>query len=474
MGDLPTALTYFQKAIDVIPDDRDNLRFKRNVLNQTGRLLHSLRLDSAAIEYMERSIAISEELKDNNSGIAYAHVLLADAYLNIKDLKRARDHINFAVTFSSNLSSTHRANILIDFSRILGREGKLDSALSVIRPLPKLVDSLAMSECLALASELYRDAGILDTAYIYARKLTRLKDPSNKRTGYKVIFSDNLRHYVPKDTLIALVSEYKNTIEEYIDRHEGENAIIQNTRYNYMVHDREREKAEVELLEAKSDRNQAISIGSLAILILIIIIIYIKYRQIKTEVKLRMAIQLVQSLDYSLRLQLLKNNHVKAVMSPYETEYEDKHEQKYLTNSRQDNLRKELLESLQSLSSDELQAATNDGVLQTPIVKKLHKLLSEDKGIKDDDTKTWKDIEHAVQKFSPEFKERLMVLSLGNMSEKEYRVALLMRCGFRPKEISSLLLRGKSTATDRRRSLTRKIFGNSSDNSALDNIIQRL
>lgn len=133
-----------------------------------------------------------------------------------------------------------------------------------------------------------------------------------------------------------------------------------------------------------------------------------------------------------------------------------------------------MLESLQRLSSDELQDATNDGLLQTQIVKKLHKLLSEDKGIKDDDTKTWKDIEHAVQKFSPEFKERLLVLSLGNMSEKEYRVALLMRCGFRPKEISCLLLRGKSTATDRRRSLTRKIFGNSSDNSALDNIILRL
>lgn len=474
MGDLPTALTYFQKAIDVIPDDRDNLRFKRNVLNQTGRLLHSLRLDSAAIEYMEKSIAINDELKNYDSGIAFAYKMLGNSYLNIKDFKKARQHIDLALMYSLNFSSADRSIILMDLAGILVSEGKLDSALSIIRPLPYTVDSLAIPECLALASELYRDAGILDTAYLYARKLTQLKDPSNKRTGYKVIFSDKLSHYVPKDTLIALVSEYKKTIEEYINRHEGENAIIQNTRYNYAIHDREREKAEIELLEAKSDRNNAISIGSLAIMILIIIIIYIKYRQIKTEVKLRMAIQLVQSLDYSLRLQLLKNNHVKAVMSPYETEYEDKHEQKYLTNSRQDNLRKELLESLQRLSNDELQYSTNDGLLQTQIVKKLHKLLSEDKGIKEDDTKTWKDIEHAVLKFSPEFKERLLVLSLGNMSEKEYRVALLMRCGFRPKEISSLLLRGKSTATDRRRSLTRKIFGNSSDNSALDNIIHKL
>lgn len=474
IGDLPTALTYFQKAIDVIPDNKENLRFKSIVNNQTGRLLHSLRLDSAAIQYLEKALMIEQRFTNNEYSLSYTHKLLGNSYLNIKDIKSARQHLDLAVDYSSNLSTADRATILTNLAGILVIEGKLDSALSVIRPLPHIVDSLTLSECLALASELYRDAGITDTAYLYARKLTQLKDPSNKRTGYKVIFSEKLRDYLPKDTLIALVSEYKNTIEEYVDRHKGENAIIQNTRYNYAIHDREREKAEIELLEAKSDRNKAISIGSLAILILIIIIIYIKYRQIKTEVKLRMAIQLVQSLDYSLRLQLLKNNHVKAVMSPYETEYEDKHEQKYLTNSRQDNLRKELLESLQRLSNDELQYSTNDGLLQTQIVKKLHKLLSEDKGIKEDDTKTWKDIEHAVLKFSPEFKERLLVLSLGNMSEKEYRVALLMRCGFRPKEISSLLLRGKSTATDRRRSLTRKIFGNSSDNSALDNIIHKL
>lgn len=41
IGDLPTALTYFQKAIDVIPDNKENLRFKSIVNNQTGRLLHS-------------------------------------------------------------------------------------------------------------------------------------------------------------------------------------------------------------------------------------------------------------------------------------------------------------------------------------------------------------------------------------------------------------------------------------------------
>lgn len=67
-----------------------------------------------------------------------------------------------------------------------------------------------------------------------------------------------------------------------------------------------------------------------------------------------------------------------------------------------------------------------------------------------------------------------MILTLDKMSEKEYQVALLTRCGFKPKEISQLLIKGKSTATDRRRSLARKIFGLSADNIALDQIIYRL
>lgn len=46
IGDLPTALEFFQKALDEIPEDDEHLRFRSTVLNQTGRTLHSLRLDS--------------------------------------------------------------------------------------------------------------------------------------------------------------------------------------------------------------------------------------------------------------------------------------------------------------------------------------------------------------------------------------------------------------------------------------------
>ena len=44
LGDYPTALDYFQKALDCLDAGKDNIDLRIRVLSQTGRLLKSLRL----------------------------------------------------------------------------------------------------------------------------------------------------------------------------------------------------------------------------------------------------------------------------------------------------------------------------------------------------------------------------------------------------------------------------------------------
>lgn len=58
LGDLPTALEFFQKSFDEMPEDDAHLRFRMIVLNQKGRALHNLRLDSEAINYLEQYLLI--------------------------------------------------------------------------------------------------------------------------------------------------------------------------------------------------------------------------------------------------------------------------------------------------------------------------------------------------------------------------------------------------------------------------------
>ena len=496
IGDLPTALSYFQKTIDVTPDDKEHRRFKRNVMDQTGRLLQSLRLDSAAIRYLEKSLILNDILKEKDSRVAFTHVLLGSSYQNIHDIRNARLHIDKAITHSSDLSAQRQASILINLADILAYEGKLDSALAVIRPLPFSVDSLALSQCLSLASEIYRDAGILDTAYMYARQLTKLKDPRNKRTGYKVIFSEKLRNQVPKDTLIALISEYKSTIEEYMDNHEGENAIVQNTKYNYSQHQRQRERAIEEKLEVEKDRNIILIVCSAIILILIVVIFRIYHTNIKNKLKLMLACQLAQNLWISHKLDsmsdLRESVYPDFIEDPKVVEYldEDYNQPSQPTNCIEDHtgkrlclpfvsqkakLRKELLDLLREIIDDKDSKATKDNKIQnSTVVKRLKKMLTKNKGIRADDHAIWLEIEKTVHASAPEFKSRLMILSLDQMSKGEYHAALLTRCGFRPKEISDLLCLGKSGSSDRRRNLANKIFQGTAGSSDLDRLIFRL
>ncbi|MDE6560353.1 MAG: hypothetical protein K2K75_03120 [Muribaculaceae bacterium] len=468
MGDLPTALEYFQKAIDVIPDDKDNLRFKRNVLNQTGRLLHSLRLDSAAIEYIEKSIAINDELKDNDSGIAFAHKMLSNSYLNIKDFKKARQHIDLAEVYSSNLSTADRATILTNLAGILVIEGKLDSALSVIRPLPHIVDSLTLSECLALASELYRDTGITDTAYLYARKLTQLKGPSNKRTGYKVIFSEKLRDNLPKDTLIALVNEYKNTIEDYVDRHEGENAIIQNTRYNYVVHDRERIKAEKKLYVYAILASIAVIIS----LILLGIILYRKYRKADIKADIVTAINIMkEQTEVSNEQTNMRDNEYSGEVDQAKTPLKDD----YIVQEnpeKLDDIKKRIMDRIKIYDDKDINSLVNPVILSSQIYRNLKEKIESRNSITNSEELTvYKNLEELIESVSSGFSYRLRILTEDKITASEQRMAMLMKCGFLPLQISILFGREKNTISTHRRNLSFKITGQKKVDKNLDLII---
>ena len=56
LGDLPTALRYFQTALDAVPNNDENRKLRCHILSQTGRLLNSLRLYDKAIPYIEEVI----------------------------------------------------------------------------------------------------------------------------------------------------------------------------------------------------------------------------------------------------------------------------------------------------------------------------------------------------------------------------------------------------------------------------------
>lgn len=65
MGDYPTALKYYQNALDLLPEDTKHLRLRSHVLSQTSSLLRTLRLYKRAIPYVEKSIRVDSMLNDS-------------------------------------------------------------------------------------------------------------------------------------------------------------------------------------------------------------------------------------------------------------------------------------------------------------------------------------------------------------------------------------------------------------------------
>lgn len=481
IGDLPTALEYFQKAIDATPDNPKNLSFKRTLLNQTGRLLHTLRLDSAAIGYLQQSIIIDNLLQNHDNRIIATHKLLGNSYLNINDIKSARHHIDLALKYSSDFSNTHKADILIDLAGVLDREGKTDSALTVIRPLPNIVDSLALSECLSLASEIYRDAGILDTAYIYARQLTQLNSPGNKRTGYKVIFSEKLKNFVPEDTLLSLISEYKSTIEDYLNQHDGENAIIQNTQYNYNIHERERLKTEKKLYIYML----VASISVILSLILMTVILYRKFKVANTEASFATAINIMKeagkiTLDDNL---IRKEYHDGISEETINDNEESPTGVEPISNGLLDSndtikhespveIKNRILSAIKTADNENRILLVNPVISASPVYLTLLKKLKTGKVITiREENIIFIKLEQLIESVSQGFLYRLQILTEGKVTPTEIRIAMLMKCGFSPIQISILVGKEKNTISTHRRNLAYKITGSKKSDSTLDFII---
>ncbi len=76
LGDYPTAMQYFQDAIDLLPPDTDDQDLRSSALSQYGRMLNYLRLYDEALTIVESAID-AEEMMGDTASLIYDLQLLA-------------------------------------------------------------------------------------------------------------------------------------------------------------------------------------------------------------------------------------------------------------------------------------------------------------------------------------------------------------------------------------------------------------
>ena len=457
LGDYPTALNYFHDALEMLPGDKDeNLNFRATVLSQTGRLLAKIRLYSDAIPYIKEAIRINGVVRDT-FGLAHNNRLLSDVYVHKNNLDSAYLYNSDALKLSSILPETDKTALKVDMAYILYGKGLVDSALTMIRPLPAMVDPMSRNYTIAIASKIYHDAGILDTAYIYAHELTGSNSSADRKAGLQMLLSPEMRPTVPKDSLFLYIPRYKRMIDDHLNRHDAEDALIQNSQYNYEVHLREREKAE----NTASRLFICLSVISIIAAVAIAVGVYLKMTYQKKSISPQIIVPDLNETD----IESLQQEEQRPVHEEDVSERIADPEAIAKANA----LRDELLDKLKEY--DDTLPPVNEAILQSTIYRKLMTSIDTNKSISEDNP-FWANLEELIKSISPEFKTKLTVLTCSNLSITDFRTALLIRCGITPSQLTIILRRTKTTVSSRRGRLLSKILRDNSDKKSIDAIIR--
>lgn len=449
LGDYPTALRYFQDALDEISDDAEHLQLKGYIVSQTGGLLNQLRLYKQAIPYIEESIKI-DSLTNDTFGLAYDHKLIGAIYMHQGEFTSADTHFRQALELSRHLRIKDQVIPKVYLAANQYCMGNIDSALTLIRGLPELSEGINRSFTLTYASRIYLQAGILDTAYMYAHELAYIHC-SNQKTGYQLLLSPELSEMVPPDSLRKYVAGFRSSMEEYLNENESTESLIQNSYYNYNrhLHDKER-------LKASKERIRLVLIITLLFTsILGGIVLYLKYRNTHQALRLRDTLDVVSAI--SAELTEIKS----ANAQPRDAT---------LFTASEDDLRQQLLARLEAIEQSGASIHIPEIILKSDLYKTLTTHIEQAKGISGSDP-IWQDLEALILTHSPNFKHSLLKLTNGKLSKADLHIAILVRYGISPSGMATLLNITPGSISSRRGNLCKKIFGRSLGTKTIDYII---
>lgn len=467
LGDYPTALQYFQQALDNPKQAPDTTDLKSRLNSQMGVLLQKLRLYDKAIPYFSQMLSQKIEEQDS-SGIVYAQQGLGIVYYNLGTMSQVdsiRNHyleyadsiLTRSLGYAAMLPDIFSADSKVFLAGVKQAKGDIASALTLIRNTPALVDPLQRNVALAYAADIYHNAGVMDTAFTYAHELILNEDALNKKTGYRIMLSSEFRKHLHPDTLDQYYTDYKDILESYFDDNANEQALLQESQYNYKLHEREKLKE-----HAANERLRWIIAGVIILaLITTSLLLYVKNRDQATIIRLRDNLDRLQK----LKLQLQSSSGTTLTETSSDNASTD------LTTANTALLREELRKKLTELYEQSKSQEVPKTILNSNIYFRITALISEKKHI--DDT-IFEELKRTVLLASPKFIDNLKILTQNKLTELDLKTALLIKCGFRPSEMAVLFARSNGAVVYRRNALADKVFDRKESVDVVNGIIRLL
>lgn len=440
----PEALQYFEEALDAIPQSNECLELKSRILSQTGRLLNTLRLYNEAIPFIESTIEIDSILKDTVNTV-YDLQLLGSALLHAKEYTKAELRFTSALNYGKNLSQEINAKSRMYLAGIKHKTGNTDSALILIRDVPRLINKKSRNTAIAYAANIYYESNMLDSAYLYAYSLIHSDNYNNKQTGYEIILSPELRQRFSTDSILKYTMDYRYIIERIYDENDNLLSVIQQAAYNYEIHVRQRAIA-----EHRADTLLYWVIASLLVIFFLISAILIrKNRHNKTIIQLQRARQYILQLESGKKTNVSESNIGNPALMRQQ-------------------LREDILNIYNSRGSD---IPVDVNIIQSDSYQKLQSLIAQNAELKDESS-LWSGLEDTLNTCSPNFLSTIQLLADGKLTRTDIRTAILIKFGISPSHMAILINRAKGTVSYRREILSKKLFDETIGLKDIDNIIR--
>lgn len=447
LGNFPTSLQYFQNALDLIGDNPNKISLKSSALSQSGRIQNSLRLYDKALQNLEKSIKLEETLKDSLN-LMYDAQLIGSIYLNKKQYKSAEEYMKRARSIGKQISAEDTVQQDLYLASIYSKSNRHELAKKIIRRILKENLFEDRDNALTNAIGVYYRAQVFDSAYLYAREIINLENSNNLRYALHLSLTPDLINFIPKDSLTNYISKYLTVTENEFNKNPENEALIQDTYYNYSIHDRERAK-----LEAKSKRLTYLLLGiGVIMLFLCLIILYLRYRNNANKLKLFNSMEMVRNLEDSLRKERELSSNGKEIRIRIGNS-EEELKQRY----------GKLLDDLKA--SGVLNLDLPKEITESKTYNTLHDFIRKNENIADAN-KFWDELEQMVVSSNENFISNLRALSIRSFNERDIRLALLIKCDVSLSEAAILFSKKESTISYRKDQLSKKL-GNPEKYSSL-------
>ncbi len=434
LGDSPQALDYMQNALNCLDDS--HTRLKGKISSQMGQIFLNLYLFEQAKTRFKDAVIYNRDSRDslalffNYTNLGENSYWLQEYDSSLVYYKQALDLTDF-----NSKCKGKRLHILMHLANYYINTNDTINAVSAYNELERIATK---QKKLNLIKRLgLRIGAFLNDSEIcgsIAGNLVNSQSVYDKKDAYGVLFQLALKNNQP-DKIHEYAEKYIEAIET-INNNSSKNAVIhQNSLYNYSL----REKGNAKLKKSQSALTIGILITVVVCVLLLLILSTIHMRAKK--VKMELVLQKSRIEQLKQKIENVTNGNI----------YENP------LDKTSDSLKEILKNEFDNIISgvDESTRIPVERILTSDVFMRIkNALYTENYNLNESD---WSELSDIVNEEYHNFRNKLYLLN-NKISAHEYRVCLLIKCGFSPNETSKLLNRSKEAISSTRRRLCYKCF----------------